>query len=272
MTLNLFSQQIAPDLFGGVAALLYLLYLWLQLRAKAIESFPNRRVAALVTPAMAMHLIYAVLVVSTGSGIYLSIWSSAVIMTFVAMVCTFYLYLVQGYRVLALVAVPLAIISLFFGLLLSPREGALIDHPTAIAHVLISMVTYATLGLAAVQAGSIIVLHQRLKRNDSTAFVKLMPPLQTVEATAMHLQWLGVTFLTLTIVTGLIFRWDFVQQGNYVLHLGIALICWVLYLALICGQLWFGWRGQISARLSLLAFAILLIGYFGLQFAFGYGT
>ena len=272
MTLNLFSQQIAPDLFGGVAALLYLLYLWLQLRTKAIESFPNRRVAALITPAIAMHLVYAVLLVSTGAGIDLSIWSSAIVMTFVAVVCTFYLYLVQGYRVLALIAVPMAIVALFFGLLLTPRDGTLIDQPTMIAHVLISMLAYATLGLAAVQAGSIIMLHQRLKKNDSTAFVKLMPPLQTVEATAMHLLWLGVSLLTLTVATGLIFRWDFVQQGNYVLHMGIALICWVLYLALICGQLWFGWRGQISARLSLLAFAILLIGYFGLQFAFGYGT
>ena len=272
MTLNLFSLQIASDLFGGIAALLYLLYLWLQLRSEAIESFPNRRVAALVTPAMAMHLIYAVLIVGTGSGISLSIWSSAIAMTFVAMVCTFYLYLVQGYRVLALVTVPLAIISLFVGLLLTPFEGTLIDQPSVIAHVLISMLTYATLGLAAVQAGAIIVLHQRLKKSDSTAFVKLMPPLQTVEATAMHLLWLGVSLLTLTVVTGLIFRWDFVQQGNYVLHMGLALTCWVLYLALICGQLWFGWRGQISARLSLLAFAILLIGYFGLQFVFGYGT
>ena len=272
MTLTLISQQIAPDLFGGVAALLYLLYLWLQLRARAIETFPNRRVAALVTPAMGVHLIYAVLVVTTGSGISLSIWSSAVVMTFVAMLFTFYLYLVQGYRVLALVTVPLAIVSLFIGLLLTPIEGTPIDQPTVIFHVLISMVTYATLGLTAVQAGSIIVLHQRLKKNDSTAFVKLMPPLQTVEATAMHLLWIGVAFLTLTIVTGLIFRWDFVQQGNYVLHMGLALTCWVLYLALICGQLWFGWRGQISARLTLLAFVILLISYFGLTFAFGYGT
>ena len=123
MTLTLISQQIAPDLFGGVAALLYLLYLWLQLRAKAIETFPNRRVAALVTPAMGVHLIYAVLVVTTGSGISLSIWSSAVVMTFVAMLFTFYLYLVQGYRVLALVTVPLAIVSLFIGLLLTPIEG-----------------------------------------------------------------------------------------------------------------------------------------------------
>ena len=272
MSLNLFSQQIAPDLFGGLAALLYLLYLWLQLRSEAIESFPNRRVAALIAPAIGMHLIYTVLIVSTGSGIILSIWSSAIVMTFVAMVCTFYLYLVQGYRVLALVTVPLAIVSLFIGLLVTPADGTLIEQPTVVAHVLISMLTYATLGLAAVQAASIIVLHQRLKKNDSTAFVKLMPPLETVEATAMHLLWLGVSLLTLTVVTGLIFRWDFVQQGNYVLHMGLALTCWVLYLALICGQLWFGWRGQISARLTLLAFAILLISYFGLKFVFGYGT
>lgn len=272
MTFNLFSAELSPDLFGGIAALLYLLYLWLQLRSQAIEAFPNRRVAALITPALGMHLIYTVLIVSAGSGVYLSIWSSAVIMTFVAMVCTFYLYLVQGYRVLALVTVPLAIISLFFGLLLSPIEGTLINQPTVIVHVLISMLTYAILGLAAVQAASIIVLHQRLKKNDSTAFVKLMPPLQTVEATAMHLLWLGVSLLTLTVVTGVIFRWDFVQQGNYVFHMWLALTCWVLYLALICGQLWFGWRGQTSARLTLLAFAILLIGYFGLKFVFGYGT
>ena len=269
--MNLISPILAPDLFGGVAALLYLLYLWLQLRTKDFEQFPNRKVLALVIPALCMHLVYAVTVASTGVGLYLATWSSAVIMTFVAMVCTFYLYIAQGYRVLALVTVPLAIVSLSIGLLMSPSRGVLIEQPAMIAHVLISMFAYATLALAAIQSGAIITLHHRLKKSDTTTFVKLMPPLQTVEKTGMHMLWLGVSLMTLAIVTGLVFRWDYVSLGNYALHMGLALLCWVIYLALICGQLWFGWRGQISARLSLVAFAFLVAGYFGLKFVFGYG-
>ena len=263
---------MAPDIFGGAAALLYLLYLWRQLRTQDIDKFPNRRVAALVIPAIGLHLIYAVLLVQAGTTLLLSVWSSAVLVTLVASIGTFYLYLVQGYRVLALVIVPLAIISLCCGLLLTPAAGITIAQSGVIAHVVISILAYATLALAAIQAASIIALHQSLKKHESTSFVKLMPPLQTVEATDMYLLWLGVSLLTLAIATGFVVKWDLVQTGYYWLHMSLALACWCLYLGLICGKLWFGWRGQISAQLSLLAFAVLLIGYFGLKFVFGFGT
>ncbi len=264
--------MLTPDLYGGMAALLYLLYFWLQLRTRTVESFPNRRVAALTVPAMGMHLIYVVLLISADTGIHLSVWSSAIVVSFVATVSTFYLYLILGYRVLALVIVPLTILTLCCGLLFTPSAGATISQPSAIVHVLISMLAYATLALAAIQALSIIVLHRQLKKSESNTFMNWMPPLQTVESTNMHLLWLGVSLLTMTIVTGFYSRWNFVQQEDYRLHMGLAVTCWILYLALVCGQLWFGWRGLISARLSLLAFAMLLVGYFGLKFVLGYGT
>ena len=263
---------MAPDLFGGIAALLYLLYIWLQLRTRDIEAFPNRRVLAIVMPAMGAHLIYAAMLLSQGAGIVVSVWSSAVLMAFAMMVCTFYLYLIQSYRILALFTVPLTIVGLVCGLLFTPANGTFYQQPGIILHILVSMLAYATLALAAVQALSIICLHVLLKRQPLTNVVKWMPPLQQVETTDMHILWVGGSLLTVAVATGFIFRWDFLQAGNYMWHMGLAVTCWVLYLALICGQLWFGWRGQISARLSLAAFAVLLIGYFGLNFVFGYGT
>lgn len=261
-----------PDLFGCFAALLYLLYFWLQVRTRDIEAFSNRRVLAIVLPGMGAHLIYTVMLLTDEAGILISIWSTAVLMTFVAMLCTFYLYLLQAYRVLALVTVPLTIIVLVCAVLFTPVVGSVYMQSGVVIHILVSIMAYATLALAAVQALAIIVLHIRLKKQPSTSFVIWMPPLQQVETTDMHLLWLGGSLLTLSVATGFIFRWEFLQQGNYMLHMGLALACWLLYLALICGQLWFGWRGQTSARLSLSAFAILLIGYFGLNFVFGYGT
>lgn len=263
---------MTPDLFGGIAAILYLTYLWLQLRSQAFESFSKRRVVALVLPALLSHLIYAIFLIHTPSGIEINAWSSAVLMLCVASGLTFYLYLVQGYRILALVVVPVAILVLVGSLAVPVITGAQIDQVGVMTHVLISMLAYATLALSAIQAAAIIALHQRLKRHDSTAFIKLMPPLQTVEATDMVLLWIGVVLLTLAIATGFVVRWEFVQQGNYLLHLVLALGCWVIYLALIAGKLWFGWRGLVSARLSLVAFAVLLVGYLGLKFALGYGA
>lgn len=263
---------MAPDLFGGIAALLYLLYFWLQLRTRDIESFSNRKVLAIVVPAMCAHLIYAAMLLTHGFGIVISVWSSAVLMTLTAMLCTFYLYVLQAYRVLTLFTVPLTVVALVGALLFTPVEGTYYEQPGIVVHILVSMLAYATLALAAVQALSIICLHVLLKRQPLTNFVRWMPPLQQVETTDMHLLWLGGSLLTVSVATGFIFRWDFLQAGNYMWHMSLAVSCWVLYLALICGQLWFGWRGQTSARLSLSAFAILLIGYFGLNFVFGYGT
>ncbi|MYD42575.1 MAG: hypothetical protein F4W90_01630 [Gammaproteobacteria bacterium] len=263
---------MTPDLFGGIAALLYLAYLWLQLRSKAFETFSNRRVAAFALPALLSHLIYAVFLIQTEAGIQLTAWSSAVLVLWVATALTFYLYLVQGYRVLAFIVVPLSFIAIGGSLALPMTHNPPIEQTTAIVHVLVSMLAYATLALAALQAGAIIALHYRLKKHDATAFIKLMPPLQTVESTSSWLLWLGGALLTISIATGFIGRWDFVQEGNYLTHLTLAFAAWFIYVALIAGQLWFGWRGLLSARLSLLAFAVLVLGYFGLTFIFGYGT
>lgn len=260
------------DLAAGISALLYLLYLWLQLRNISNDSFTKHQVAALIVPAIVVHLIYASLLFRVSDGYSLTIWSSAVAVTWVAVVTTFYLHLSQGFRVLALIVVPITIVILVLSNILSPLQESPISDPGVFVHVMLSLFAYGILALAAIQAVAILVLHRSLKKHDSTTFIQLMPPLQTVESTSMQLLWLGTALLTLSITTGFTLLWQTLQNENYWLHMGLAVSCWAIYLALLCGQLWFGWRGQISARLSVSAFCVLFLGYMGLSIVFDYGT
>ena len=260
------------DLLGGIAALIYLLYVWLQLRNMKDDGLTNRHVIAIILPATVIHLIYALLLLRITDGLYLSLWSSAVVVMWVASVATFYLHLVQGYRILALVITPITILVLLCAMLFSSRSGVPIVGTNVLIHVVISMLAYAVLALAALQAVAILVLHRSLKKHVSTTFIKLMPPLQRVESTSMYLLWMGVSFLTVSVATGFTLLWEELAKGNYWTHMAIAVACWVVYLGLVSGQLWFGWRGQTSSRLSLTAFALLVIGYLGLRIVFDFGV
>ena len=41
---------------------------------------------------------------------------------------------------------------------------------------------------------------------------------------------------------------------------------WITYAALLAGHQLFGWRGGTAVRWTLIAFALLLLGYFGSKF------
>ena len=237
----------------------------------ASSTLTIRRVAALILPPILIHLVYAVVLFRVADGFNLSLWSSSVVVTWVAVVATFFLHMVHGYRVLAIVVVPITIVVLVLANWMSPSEGSTISTASVSIHVLISLLAYAILALAAIQAGAILALHRSLKQHDSTTFIKMMPPLQLVESTSMGLLWVGILLLTLSITTGFTMLWDELQRGNYWYHMGLAVGCWCAYLALLGGQLWFGWRGQTSARLSLAAFSLLVVGYLGLRITFGFG-
>jgi ABC-type uncharacterized transport system permease subunit len=77
--------------------------------------------------------------------------------------------------------------------------------------------------------------------------------------------WAGILTLTAAIATGFVFLDDMFAQ-RVVHHTVLAIASWVGYAVLLTGRHFFGWRSSTATSWTLVAFALLILGYFGSKF------
>ena len=86
-----------------------------------------------------------------------------------------------------------------------------------------------------------------------------------MEKLLFSLLWIGITGLSLAIVTGLLFLEDMFAQ-HVVHHTLFAIASWCVYALLLAGHWISGWRSTTVTAWVLIAFALLVLGYFGSKF------
>lgn len=130
------------------------------------------------------------------------------------------------------------------------------------AHVLTSVLSYAMLTLATVQALLLAVQNNHLKHHHPGGFIRALPPLQTMETLLFEMIWLGFVLLTIALGTGFIYLESmFAQQ---VVHKTIlSILAWLTFGALLAGRYRFGWRGRKAIHWTIVGFTILVLAYFG---------
>ena len=138
--------------------------------------------------------------------------------------------------------------------------------PNLTVHVLTSLAAYSILAYAACHAILLIYLDHALRVKTTNAFLSMFPPLESAEKILFNAIWVGLFLLTVANITGLVFFWRELFSEVSHLHMIFTMIAWVLYAFVMFGHVRFGWRGNFTTRLSLIAFAFLLAGYFGLRF------
>lgn len=148
------------------------------------------------------------------------------------------------------------------------QEGAHVTSalPNLTVHALSSLAAYSILAYAACHAILLIYLDFALRANATNAFLSMFPPLESAEKILFNAIWVGLLLLTGANVSGLVFFWGELFSEISHLHMIFTMIAWVLYAFVMFGHVKFGWRGNFTTRLSLIAFAFLLVGYFGLRF------
>lgn len=131
--------------------------------------------------------------------------------------------------------------------------------PALQAHIILSLLAYACLTLAALQAISYALQNASLRRGEHR---HNRPPLQVTEDMVFHLVIIGFVLLCASIASGFLFVDDFFSQ--HLAHKAVfSLLACALFGALIAGRLMRGWRGRIAIRWTLCAYASLLLAYFG---------
>jgi ABC-type uncharacterized transport system permease subunit len=178
----------------------------------------------------------------------------------------------DGLRVLVLPSAAVAVVlpALFPGSRVS-LEGKSILFSW---HIVISMLAYSTLTIAAFHAVLMALQESRLHTRASGGgsgwlgmALDRLPALLTMEKLLFKLIGFGFFLLTLTVQSGMVFSEELFGQAFQWNHKNMfTLLSWGLFGLLLAGRKWRGWRGKIALRFTLSGFATLLLAYVGSRF------
>ena len=256
--------QMNGIILGVLATLSYITGSTLQ-GVSLKREIPRKRVWVLGSgfAAIVFHGISVYGEIFTATGINMSVFTMASLICCVVAATILLSSLGKPVENLFIVLFPLAVVaiwlSLFVGDSYVPRDDL---ESGIIGHILLSIVAYSVLTIAAFQALLLAFENRQLRRKASFSLLKALPPLQTMEALLFDLLWVGLIILTLSIITGFYSLEDMFAQ-HIVHHTLITLSSWVVFVVLLWGRFQLGWRGQTAISLTLSGFALLALGYFG---------
>lgn len=164
---------------------------------------------------------------------------------------------------LLIVLFPLSALAVLIATLGPDTRNAQQGVPLGVAlHIGSSVVAYAMLTLAAIQAALLAAQDAQLKRREMGGLLGTLPPLQLMESMLFELIWVGVVALTVSIGSGFIFMDDIFAQ-HLVHKTVLSLIAWLLFTILLWGHHRRGWRSQTAVRFTLSGFAFLMLAFVG---------
>jgi ABC-type uncharacterized transport system permease subunit len=132
-------------------------------------------------------------------------------------------------------------------------------------HIILSILAYSTLVIAAIQAVLLYIQSKQLKSHKTSGLIKALPPLQTMDALLFEMIWIGMVLLTAAFVVG----WPYITdiQGQHLLHkTALSIMSWLVFATLLFGRFNFGWRGITASRWTLVGTGFLIMAYFGSKF------
>ena len=164
---------------------------------------------------------------------------------------------------LGIVLLPIAALTL----LLALRYPAVHLLPAGAAmglkmHVILSLLAYSVLAMACVQAILLAVQDRHLRHHHPGGFVRMLPPLQTMESLLFEMIAAGYLLLSAALVSGFLFLQDMFAQ-QLVHKTVLSMVAWVAFGTLLWGRFRFGWRGRTAIRWTISGFVFLLLAYFG---------
>lgn len=165
---------------------------------------------------------------------------------------------------------PLAIIAILASLLVRSDFPATEMSAGLASHVLISILAYSFVTIAAMQALFLAYQNYQLKHGHPGGLLRHFPPLQDMEAFLFELLWVGQLLLSLGIIAGFLFIDDIWSQAGVIHKTFFSLLAWLVFAVLLWGRHRKGWRGRTAVRGTLSGFVLLIVGFYGSKFAIEY--
>jgi len=196
-----------------------------------------------------------------GNAVSSIVWLTALIYW----LSSFFFYRLEVMQVLV---APVAAVAVLLPLIFpSPHPLTNTELPAFKAHILVAMLAYSLLTIAALHALLMMVVERRLHHPTMPSVLTNLPPLLTMEKLLFRIIWAGFILLTLTLISGIVFSEEVFGQPVKFTHKTLfGFISWGVFAALLVGRQLYGWRGRIAIRWTLIGFVILLLAYIGSKF------
>jgi ABC-type uncharacterized transport system permease subunit len=165
---------------------------------------------------------------------------------------------------------PLAIITIVASLTLQSEYPATELGAGLASHVILSILAYSAMTIAALQAAFLAYQNNQLKHGHAGGFLRKFPPLQDMEVFLFELLWIGQVLLSIGIIAGLFFVEDIWQRHGVIHKTFFSILAWVVFAVLLWGRHQLGWRGTTAIRGTLIGFVLLIIGFYGSKFVVQY--
>lgn len=227
------------------------------------EGGPNRSlVAAVAAIAVIFHGVALYQVVFTQDGQNFSLTNVVSIVNWI-IALTFTIVI---FRLKVMIVVPVvyacSILSVAALWLVPPKYILHFElHPEVLAHVVLSLIAYSTLMIAALYAIQLAIIQNKLK-NKQMILSPAIPPLMTVEKQLYHLIVIGVILLTLSLLTGFVFLQDNFIGGKG--HKAILSLCaWAVYVVMLWQNYQVGCKIRTAVIYTLTGATLLSLAYFG---------
>jgi len=135
------------------------------------------------------------------------------------------------------------------------------EHPGILIHILISMLAFGFLGMAALQAALLYVQNQSLRGKATPRMMRLLPPLQTMETFFFKMIGSGFFLLSISLFSALIFLNQSWNTSNGLQKIILFLLAWGLFAGLLLAHHYTGLRGIKAIRWTLLGVGLLTLAY-----------
>ncbi len=138
-------------------------------------------------------------------------------------------------------------------------------HQGLAIHIVLSILAYSLLSLAAVQALLLEIKERHLHNRQTNRLIRALPPLETLEQLLFQMIIIGFVLQSLSLASGFLFLEDMFAQ-HLVHKTLLSLLAWAVFAILLWGHWRHGWRGRTAVKWTLSGFAALLLAYFGSKY------
>lgn len=212
--------------------------------------------------AIVLHGVVAGDMLFIDKGIDLSLFTMFVLIAFVINTVVFISGQKKPLHSMYLVLFPISASSLCAAIIYPTTKSVTLISPFLQSHILISVLAYSLLAIAALHALLTGYQNWQLKNKKQNLLMRTFPPLQTMEDFLFELIWAGEILLTLSLITGFLFYEDMFDQK--LLHKAtLSIVAWGVYAVLLWGRHSRGWRGIKAIGWSWVGFIAILMGYIG---------
>ena len=251
------------SLLASAAIAIYLLafgYQVLQLRKQI--NIPTLALEIATGLAIVLHSLAVADFLFSSEGLDLSLLKIFALISLIINVVMFFSGLKKPIHSLNLFLFPISALAIAAALSSTSTKAAVMLAPSMQLHVLLSILAYSLLAMAALQAALMGYQNWQLKHKHQNLLMRTFPPLQSMEALLFELIWAGEIMLTLSLLSGFIFYEDFFAQK--LLHkVAFSLVAWAFFGVLLWGRQFQGWRGKTAVRWTWAGFIAIVLGYVG---------